>query len=305
MTSGDAIKVDTRAATAPLPPLSLANRVCSLEGRDNPLRVYLELGAEAKAALLALLPHGFTFDGKRALDFGCGAGRTLRHFLDEASRAELWGADIDGPSIEWLQANLCPPLHAIQNGADPPLDFEDQQFDLAWALSVFTHLTDMSLAWLLELHRVLKPEGLLVATFMGRFNSEVFTHEAWDEDKVGMNILRPRQNWDIGGPVVLMSDWWIHAHWGRAFEILDLAPNIHGQTWVLMRKRNVELTLADLERPADDAREHMALRHNLRQLQRDYERALSEVRGEYEHSLSWRITRPLRAAARLARKAPR
>ncbi len=303
MTSAGANQVDTRAATAPLPPLSLANRVCSLEGRDDPLRAYLELGAEAKAALLALLPHGWTFDAKRALDFGCGAGRTLRHFLDEAIRAELWGADIDAPSIEWLQANLCPPLHAMRNDPDPPLDFEDQKFDLVWALSVFTHLTDSSLAWLLELHRLLKPDGLLVATFMGRFNSEVFTHEPWDEDKVGMNILRPHEHWDIGGPVVLISDWWMHAHWGRAFEILELVPNIHGQTWVLMRKRNVELALADLERPADDPREHVALRHNLRQLQRDQERALSELRAGYETSLSWRITRPLRAAARLARKA--
>jgi hypothetical protein len=68
---------------------------------------------------------------------------------------------------------------------------------------------------------------------MGRWNSEVFTGEAWDEDRIGMNVLRPDQPWDAGGPVVLMSDWWVRAHWGRAFEILDVAPNIHGQSWAL------------------------------------------------------------------------
>jgi len=100
---------------------------------------------------------------------------------------------------------------------------------------------------------------------------------------------------------VLMSDWWVRAHWGRAFEILDVAPNIHGQTWALMRRRDVELTAGDLWRPADDPREYAALRHNLRQLHRDRALALDEARNqmrrEYEESRSWRLTRPLRGAS--------
>jgi SAM-dependent methyltransferase len=201
-----------------------------------------------------------------------------------------------------LQPNLCPPLHAVHNDPQPPLGLEYGKFDLGCALSVFTHLTDSSLAWLLELDRLLKPDGLLVATYMGRFNSEVFTYEPWDENRVGMNILRPDQSWDDGLPIVLMSDWWVRAHWGRAFEILMVAPNVHGQTWALMRKRNLRLTLADLQRPADDPREQIALRHSLHQVERDRERALSELRESYESSLSWRVTRPLRATARLARR---
>ncbi len=41
------------------------------------------------------------------MDFWCGAGRVLRHFLAEAEQAELWGYDIAGP-IAWLQNALCP-----------------------------------------------------------------------------------------------------------------------------------------------------------------------------------------------------
>jgi SAM-dependent methyltransferase len=262
----------------------------------------LDLGAQTKEALIGLLPKEWSFDQKRVLDFGCGAGRTLRHFLEEADRAEFCGSDIDGPSIEWLQRNLCPPLRAIRNGPEPPIGLDYESFDLAWALSVFTHLTDFSLAWLHELHRLLKPDGLLIATYMGRFNSEVFTHEPWDEDRIGMNILRRNQGWKDGGPVVLMSDWWVRAHWGRAFEILEVAPNVHGQTWVLMRKRNLQITLSDLERPADDPRELEALRHNVRQIERERDQALNELRAEYETSVSWRMTRPLRDAARVVRR---
>jgi cyclopropane fatty-acyl-phospholipid synthase-like methyltransferase len=43
----------------------------------------------------------------------------------------------------------------------------DGYFDLVYAISVFTHITHEWSAWLLELHRILKPEGLLLATFCG------------------------------------------------------------------------------------------------------------------------------------------
>jgi SAM-dependent methyltransferase len=287
------------------PPLDLINRVVNLEGSDDAILRYAVLGEGTKAALVDLLPADWSFQGKRVLDFGCGAGRTLRHFLSEAETAEVWGTDIDGPSIEWLQRNLCPPLRAMRCNAEPPLGLEDGSFDLIWAISVFTHLTDSSLAWLRELHRLLTPGGLLIATYMGRWNSELIAGEPWDEDRIGMNVLRDDENWDLGGPLVLMSDWWVRAHWGRAFEIVELIPNIHNQTWVLMTKRDVDLTAEELERPADDPREYLALRHNVRQVLRRTdavrEQADAEARRGYETSASWQVTRPLRALARAAR----
>ena len=287
----------TGPSSAPLPSLSLANRVCGLEGRGDPFVAYEQLGGEARAALLGLLGADWSFEGKRILDFGCGAGRTLRHFLTEAhTGTELWGSDIDRPSIEWLQANLCPPLHVVRNRPEPPLQI-DGRFDLIWSLSVFTHLTDQSLPWLAELHRLLAPGGLLVATYMGRYNGGVFTGEEWDEERIGMNVLRGDQSWDAGGPMVLMSDWWVGAHWGRAFEFVAEAP-VHGQTWVLLRRREGAVTAEELAAPAEDPREYAALRHNLVQVDRDRARALDELRRSYETSLSWRLTRPLRVLRR-------
>jgi SAM-dependent methyltransferase len=281
----------------PYPPLELANRVCSLEGRGDPFVAYDQLGAEAKEALLRLLPQDWSFQDKRVLDFGCGAGRTLRQFLGVADGAEFWGSDIDEPSTRWLSEHLSPPLRVIRNGNDPPIGLEYGTFDLIWALSVFTHLTDNSLPWLAELHSLLKPDGLLVATYMGALSGEWFVNGPWDEDRIGMNVLRRYQGWEHGGPVVLMSDWWVREHWGRAFEFLASAP-VHGQTWVLLRKREVDVTPERLAQPADDPREYAALRHNLGQVERDLEWALAEVRAQYEGSLSWRLTRPLRYAAR-------
>jgi SAM-dependent methyltransferase len=285
----------------PYPPLNLATRVCCLDGSEDAVAAYEKRGAEARAAITQMLPTDWSFDGKRVLDFGCGAGRTLRHFLSEARDAEFWGCDIDRSSIEWIQNNLGPPLHALTNDAEPPLGLGSKSFDLVWALSVFTHLTDNSIPWLIELNRLLRPGGLLIATYMGRFNGGVFTHEAWDESRIGMNILRRDQPWDLGGPVVLMSDWWVREHWGRAFEVLRTVPSVHGQTWALLQKRDVELTVEDIAKPSDDPREYAALRHNVLQVERDRRLAVDEVRRAYESSNSWRITRPLRSVSALVR----
>jgi SAM-dependent methyltransferase len=305
----------TGSADHPYPPLELASRVFTITGwKSDPFRAYEEIGAQTARALVRLLPDDWSFERKRVLDFGSGAGRTLRHFLSEAETAEFRGTDIDRPSIEWLEQNLCPPLHAWQSEGNPPLGLEHGSFYLAWAISVFTHLTDNSIPWLLELHRLLKPGGLLIATYM-RWQSESFAGEPWNEDRVGMNVLHRTAEWDRGGPAVLMSDWWVRAHWGRAFEILEVAPEIHNMSSAVIRKRDLELTSADLERPDDDPREFAALRHNLRQIQREvfdlaveaaHERSLreqevAELRRGYEGSLRWRLTRPLRAGERLPR----
>jgi SAM-dependent methyltransferase len=269
-------------------------------------------GPETKSALLRLLPDDWSFEGKRVLDFGCGTGRTLRHFLPEAETGEFWGTDIDAGYIREAQEALCPPMHAMRCEVAPPLGMEYGSFDLAWAISVFTHLTDNSIPWLLELHRLLKPGGLLIATYIGRWNSEYAAGEPWNEDLVGMNVLQHTMAWDRGGPTVLMSDWWVRAHWGRPFEILDVESNVHNMSWVLLRKRDVELTTEDLERPEDDPREYLAVRHNLERVRRELEFAGAvceklvedtrrDVRREYERSLSWRVTRPLREAAGMAR----
>lgn len=298
----------TASADRPYPPFHLATRVRPLEEYSDPFRVYEEMGAQTKRALLGILPDDWSFAGKRVLDFGCGAGRTLRHFLTEAETGEFWGADQDAESIEWIERELSPPLHGWRCAYGPPLGLEHGSFDLIWAVSVFTHLTDGSIPWLLELQRLLRPGGLLIASYYGRWNSEFLAGEPWEEDRVGMNVLHHNVDWDHGGPVTLISDWWVRAHWGRAFEVLEIVPEIDKMSWALLRKRDVELTIEDLERPEDDPREYRALRHNVRQLQREVEEVtlqgavrLDELRRQYEGSLSWKLTRPLRAGKRLAR----
>ena len=275
---------------------------------------YGRLGAETRTRLYDLLPDDWTFEGKRVLDFGCGPGRTLRQFTEESTRGEFWGVDIDQSSIDSFED--CPlPLHTRVCDLEPPLDFEDESFDLVWAISVFTHLTDNSADWLIELHRILKPGGMLMATFMGPAQSEILAFEPWDEDRIGMNILYKDRSREEGTPMVFMSDWWVREHWGRLFEI-GMIEDIHNQRWPMMVKKDVKLTAGELMAFSDDPREIEALRHNLVQVQDEasrlhqtmkddrvrYQDGLAAQRADFEGSASWRATKPLRRVMGLARR---
>jgi hypothetical protein len=58
---------------------------------------------------------------------------------------------------------------------------------------VFTHLSGNSAAWLLELHRVIEPGGLLMASYMGKYNSEEIAARVLGrgQDRDERPLLRP------------------------------------------------------------------------------------------------------------------
>jgi SAM-dependent methyltransferase len=274
----------SRSEGIPFPPSELMERVVPLDSDLEPEVEYARTGREIKESIVRALPDDWTFEGKRVLDFGCGAGRVLRHFLPEAERAEFWGSDIDERSVRWAQENLSPPFRIVLNGERPPIRAPQSHFDLIYAMSVFTHITEEWSTWLAELHGLLADDGLLLATFLGEKMIGPLLGERWDENRIGINFAACGTSWDEGGPLTFISPWWLRAHWGRAFEILRLEPaiwdtgdrrGVHGIA--LLRRRPVEITPEELERPEPgERRELHAAQHNVRQLVRE----LTRVRGQ-------------------------
>jgi SAM-dependent methyltransferase len=304
----------------PIPPNDLVQRIGPM-GETDPVGEYERSGLQHRKLIDSVLPADWTWRERRVLDFGCGSGRVLRQFGAEAEQGEFWGCDLDPPSIAWLKENLSPPFQFFESADVSTLPQADGYFDLIYAFSVYTHLTDNWAGWMLEHHRVLKDDGLLFVTFLGEGMTESQIGEAWDEDRIGMNTLMHGNPWDHGGPIAFNSPWWIHAHWGRAFEILDLRGRInpspgpsHG--CVLMRRKPGALTEADLTRlEPDEPREILALQHQIEQQRGEaleLRRLLAERAGatgnldqmgvqealleELESSASWRLTAPLREA---------
>lgn len=109
--------------------------------------------------------YGKTLDEKTPiLDFGCGWGRIIRFFLKDVEPANLYGVDCDSVIIELcITLNLQAHFQIIH--PSPPTDFSDNMFDLIYAYSVFSHLSeDIHTQWLMEFKRILKPGGIFIAT---------------------------------------------------------------------------------------------------------------------------------------------
>jgi SAM-dependent methyltransferase len=144
-----------------LPPRRLMVRVAGTADADW----FLRAGRAGYDAIAAHAPLAQIHD---VLDFGCGCGRVTRYFHD--FDGEVAGSDVSTDAIAWCRANLGFARFET-NGLAPPLAFDGDSFDLAYALSVFTHLTsDLQLAWRDELRRVLRPGGrLLITTHVGSY----------------------------------------------------------------------------------------------------------------------------------------
>lgn len=109
---------------------------------------------------------------RRALDFGCGCGRTLTWLIRQFPHVDWHGCDVDREAIEWCRGNL-PGTFAV-NGPLPPLPFESESLDLVVGVSVFTHLDEeFQRAWVPELCRVLKTGGILLLSF--------YSDRVWDQ----------------------------------------------------------------------------------------------------------------------------
>ncbi len=223
------------AGGLPLPPLRLAQRIGSVTLAD-----FEESGRAIRDAVVRALPEGFSWTGSRCLDFGSGVGRALRHFRGEARQGEFWGCDIDGSSIRWSVQNLSPPFRFFQISEVPTIPFEDNSFDLVYAISVLSHIHSTWHQWLMEIRRILKPGGTFFVSFMGQMPMEEMLGEPyWTRgDDFGMYVKGPHQNWNDGGPMIFVSPEWIKRFWGSIFDIDYIAmEGLMGyQSFCIMRK---------------------------------------------------------------------
>ena len=147
------------ACVSPCPPLELRSTVADPTPQFFMYTGFVDLGlcldAYARFGVPRLRPA--------VLDFACGCGRMTR-FLNMLPDWESFGTDVNPDHVRWCRENL-PRVDTRLNGTLPPLPFEDGRFEFVYSLSLFTHLTEHAAsAWLEDIARVLRPQGIFVAT---------------------------------------------------------------------------------------------------------------------------------------------
>jgi SAM-dependent methyltransferase len=152
------------AGGLPVPPPRLRVEVAGTPG----LEWFLDSGRQQAGIIRAAAErNGLPLEEAGAmLDFGCGCGRVLRHWA-RLEGPDIFGSDYNEGLAAWCAANL-PFVTASVNQLEPPLRYEDGQFGLVYAISVFTHLPhELERAWIDELSRIVSPRGLLLLTTHG------------------------------------------------------------------------------------------------------------------------------------------
>lgn len=102
------------------------------------------------------------------LDFGCGSGRLLVGWHVIMPHLQLYGCDLNLQLVEWSQHHLPQEIDCRLSNLNPPLPYEDQQFDMIYLISVFTHLSlETQKLWIQEFKRILRRGGYLMVTLHG------------------------------------------------------------------------------------------------------------------------------------------
>jgi len=129
---------------------------------------YYNGGKIAANELTSNIAKHTVLEKKNILDWGCGPGRIIRHLPEILNNhCTFFGTDYNKQTINWCKENL----NNIQfnlNSLEATLPYQDEQMDIIYGISIFTHLSEKNHSlWLNELLRVLKPNGILYITTQG------------------------------------------------------------------------------------------------------------------------------------------
>ena len=185
------------------------------------------------------------------LDFGCGCGRILRHLKETLPGAKLVGVDVDQELLSWAEINLAQIGDWHLNGYEPPSRFAASTFDVIYAISVFTHLTEETQqSWLTEFARILKPGGRALLS-VRELRPKDLQRKEWDHvNDSGMAIRNrkrevARRSW-TGRDAVLEeyidvkhSEEYCRKEWSGKFDVHTFHHGVLpvGQSIVVLQKR--------------------------------------------------------------------
>jgi SAM-dependent methyltransferase len=186
-------------------------------------------------------------------EFGGATGRVLRHFRHGRPDDALLLSDVNPRAVAWVRRHLAGSIVPFLNTDHPPLPLPERSFDAVLAFSVFTHIDEMETAWLLELGRVVKPDGFLYLTVHNEDTWALLPQLPWllgkwlETSPHLVRLLRgpmPEErmvftynNRAVDNCNVFVSSDYLRRSWGRLFGSVEIRPLAHQhQTVVVLRR---------------------------------------------------------------------
>jgi SAM-dependent methyltransferase len=205
----------------PIPPARLLMTVAG----SAEISVFLDGGQRAAACIRDILQrNGISIEGlPTLLDFGCGCGRVLR-FWKDLPATELYGTDQNAELAAWCAAHLSF-VRIGTNRLTPPTTYPAAQFDLIYALSVFTHLPEAAqIAWMREFHRILRPEGCLLLSLHGAHYLSRLNEQERRQFFDGNLVTRYSSSAGTNLCSVFHPETYVRTHLTEGFDVVDFIP---------------------------------------------------------------------------------
>lgn len=188
--------------------------------------------------------HGpIDWSSARVLDVGCGWGRIYRLMIREVWPPNLHGFDVD-PWLVTLSKACLPPGQFSSVHPRQTLPYADNSFDVLFANSVLSHLTEEEhLAAVREWNRILAPGGIVIATVIPDTALDVIVAAnggsgtpAWHRgvldniDTIRTTVAERGFGWASSGRrgsfagygVAFTTEGWLRAHWPETVGLTEL-----------------------------------------------------------------------------------
>jgi SAM-dependent methyltransferase len=184
------------------------------------------------------LHGGSSLSDATLLDFGCGWGRHLRFFAKDVPPNRLYGCDSNKFVLQMCEELRVPGRLGLSRSIPQSVPVEGP-LDLAYAFSVFTHLSERThRAALAAIHAALVPGGLLVVTL----RPPGYLGEGGPREAAGFKFVPhdiPPEDGEITyGDTVITTDY-VERNWAPMFDLLEVEKlrDDPDQTVVVVQKR--------------------------------------------------------------------
>lgn len=155
-------------------------------------RRYLETGFEHAKFVMETIRKVLPGRDLAICEWGVGPARIIQHLqaLDERI-TRLVGTDCDKLTIDWCRETF-PQIEFLSHSMNPPLQLASGSLDVVYCCAVFTHLDEpLHHAWINEILRLLRPGGLLIASFHGDRLEDRMNSAELKSYRSGKLVVRP------------------------------------------------------------------------------------------------------------------
>lgn len=202
----------------------------------------------------------FKLEPKTILDVGSGTGYFTRKLSQRFVDAQVSGVDLSQGMVEFSRAQSTQEEYFCADAQALP--FEDNSFDLLFSNLTIQWINDLD-ALFKELHRVLKPGGLLLFTTLGPDTLYELNH-SWQQVDKFQHVNQFTDMHNVGDAMLnlgmldpVMDSEMVAVGYKKVIELMRDLKNIGAHN--LNSKRNKGLTTAKTLRALEKAYQEFAL----------------------------------------------